>query len=116
MLVNYIREHHLAHGVAKADSYSITMYILASMLVLGFVCNALIRPVAQKYFMTDSELAEERRLAHDRDVHVETGTGAIAVNNAATNPALVLGAWLAVGIPPRMGISMTLQKALILFK
>ncbi len=116
VLVNYIREYQLAHGVAKADSYSITMYILASMLVLGFICNALIRPVASKYFMTDSELAEERRLAHDRYVHAEVGTGAIAVSNAATNPALVLGAWLAVGVPLAWGISMTLQKAVILFK
>src|SRR5438128_5915816 len=40
VLVNYIREYQLAHGVAKADSYSITMYILASMLIVGFLCNA----------------------------------------------------------------------------
>lgn len=116
VLVNYIREYQLAHGVAKADSYSITMYLLAGMLVLGFICNALIKPVAAKYFMTDDELEAERKLAHDRSVQAEVGTGGAAVSNAATNPALVWGAWLAVGIPLTWGVAMTLQKAVVLFK
>lgn len=39
VLVNYIREYQLAHGVAKADAYTITMYIMAALLLAGFVCN-----------------------------------------------------------------------------
>ena len=35
------------------------LYILAGLLVLGFICNLLVRPVADKYFMTDAELAAE---------------------------------------------------------
>ena len=35
------------------------------MLVLGFICNLLVRPVADKYFMTSDELEAERRRAHD---------------------------------------------------
>ena len=116
VLVNYIREYQLAHGVARADSYSITMYLLAGMLVLGFICNALIKPVAAKYFMTDDELSAERKLAHDRSVQAEVGMGGAAVGDATTNPALVWGAWLAVGIPLTWGVAMTLQKAVVLFK
>ena len=45
-LVNYIREYEIAHGVAKADAYTTTMHIMAGLLCVGFVCNLLVRPVA----------------------------------------------------------------------
>jgi MFS family permease len=45
VLVNYIREYQIAHGVAKANAYSVTMYLMASLLVVGFIANALVRPV-----------------------------------------------------------------------
>jgi hypothetical protein len=45
VLVNYIREYEIAHGVAKADAYTMTMHIMAGLLVIGFVCNLLVRPV-----------------------------------------------------------------------
>ena len=115
VLVNYIREYQLAHGVAKADSYTITMYILAGMLVLGFICNALVRPVADKYFMTDDELATERKLAHDRAVAAEVGGGAAATSEASS-PIVVLLAWAAVGIPLAWGVMITFEKAVVLFK
>ena len=45
VLVNYIREYRIAHGVAKADAYGLTMYVMAGLLVVGFVANLAIRPV-----------------------------------------------------------------------
>jgi MFS family permease len=45
VLVNYIREYQIAHGVAKANAYSVTMYIMAGLLVIGFVANFLVKPV-----------------------------------------------------------------------
>lgn len=65
VLVTYIREFQIERGVPAAEAYNVTMYILAGLLFVGFVCNALIRPVADKYYMTDEELAAERRLAHE---------------------------------------------------
>jgi MFS family permease len=47
-LVNYIREYQIAHGVAKAASYNTTMYIMAALLLVGFVCNALVRPLGDE--------------------------------------------------------------------
>ena len=35
VLVNYIREYQIAHGVAKADAYTVTMYIMAGLLIVG---------------------------------------------------------------------------------
>jgi hypothetical protein len=49
MLVNYIREYEIAHGVAKADAYTTTMHIMAGLLVVGLVCNLLVRPVDERH-------------------------------------------------------------------
>jgi MFS family permease len=49
VLVNYIREYEIAHGVAKADAYTTTMHIMAGLLVAGFVCNLLVRPVDERH-------------------------------------------------------------------
>ena len=45
VLVNYIREYRIAHGVAKADAYGVTLYVMAGLLVVGFAANLAIRPV-----------------------------------------------------------------------
>jgi MFS family permease len=52
VLVNYIREYNLSHGVPKADAYNITMYLMAGLLVVGFFCNLFIRPVDDRHHMT----------------------------------------------------------------
>src|SRR6202043_862232 len=39
VVVNYIREAQIAAGVPRDAVYDFTMYILAGMLVLGFICN-----------------------------------------------------------------------------
>ncbi|MFN8572681.1 MAG: OFA family MFS transporter [Gemmatimonadaceae bacterium] len=45
VLVNYIREYQLSHGVPKAEAYSVTMEVMAALLVLGFLCNWMVRAV-----------------------------------------------------------------------
>jgi len=49
VLVNYIREYQIANGVPKADAYTATMYIMAGLLVVGFVANLLVRPVDPRH-------------------------------------------------------------------
>jgi len=46
VLVNYIREYQLDRGVPAAQVYSVTMYVLAGLLVIGFFCNLAVTPVA----------------------------------------------------------------------
>jgi MFS family permease len=58
VLVNYIREFQIEQGVAKADAYNITMYIMAGILAVGFICNMLIRPVHAKHHMRHDEFDE----------------------------------------------------------
>ncbi len=112
VLVNYIREYQLSVGVAKADAYDITLYILAGLLVVGFICNALVKPVAAKHFMTDAELAAERAIGNDNAV--QTAANLEWTADPKSKP-LVIAAWLAVGIPLAWGIWVTLLKTVVLF-
>src|SRR5580658_5506960 len=57
VVVNYIREAEIAAGLPRDSVYDVTMYILAGMLVLGLVCNALVRPLKDKWFMKPEEVA-----------------------------------------------------------
>ncbi|HEY8256110.1 MAG TPA: OFA family MFS transporter [Gemmatimonadales bacterium] len=63
VLVNYIREYQLDRGVPAADAYNVTMYVLAGLLAAGFFCNLALGPVAERYYMSDQELAAERGTA-----------------------------------------------------
>ena len=57
VVVNYIREYQINAGVPRAQVYDFTMYILAGMLVVGFICNLMIKPVDQRWYMKDEEVA-----------------------------------------------------------
>jgi MFS family permease len=55
VLVNYIRAHEIAHGVATANAYNVTMYLMACLLVIGFFCNLFIRPVDERHHMSAAQ-------------------------------------------------------------
>ncbi|UZE18328.1 OFA family MFS transporter [Pseudomonas sp. B21-054] len=112
VLVNYLREYQLSIGVERAAAYDITLYILAGLLVLGFLCNLMVRPVADKYFMTDAELAAEQALGHDKGAD---STTSLEWKAAPGTKPLAIAAWLVVGIPLAWGVWVTLQKTAVLF-
>jgi MFS family permease len=58
VLVNYIREYQIDRGVPNAQAYNVTMYVLAGLLVIGFVCNLAVRPVDERYHMAADDLAD----------------------------------------------------------
>ena len=58
VLVNYIRQYNLDHGIPKAQAYNVTMYLMATLLVVGFLCNALIRAVHERHHMPDRDEAD----------------------------------------------------------
>jgi MFS family permease len=60
LLVNYIREYQIHHGVPAAQAYNVTMYLMAGLLVIGFFCNLAVRPVAERHYMTEEALSLER--------------------------------------------------------
>ena len=116
VVVNYIREYQLERGLPAAQAYNVTMYILAGFLVLGLVCNLLVKPVADRHFMSDAELAAERAKAHERVAASPAGAVAAVSRAESGSYVKVTLAWLAVGIPLLWGVWMTLTKALPLFR
>jgi MFS family permease len=56
VLVNYLREYQIEHGVAKADAYTTTLYIMAGLLAIGFICNLLMREVHDGHYMKHDEV------------------------------------------------------------
>ena len=60
VLVNYIREYQIERGVPNAQAYNVTMYVLAGLLVVGLICNLMVKPLDERYYMTTDELANAR--------------------------------------------------------
>ena len=110
MVIAAVRETQLSAGVANRLVYDRTLYLMAGLLMVGLICNLLVRPVKESVTMTDAELAAERARSHEDIVagHAESaargGFGGVGVL-----------AWLAVGIPFLIGLSIALQKAAALF-
>ena len=109
VVVNYMREYQLGLGIPRDQVYNQTMYILVGMLVIGLICNWLVRPVADKHFMTEAELAEEKRLAHDKAQ--ASAAGPVTMTFHQTPVVWVALAWLAVGVPLAWGVYRTLLSA-----
>jgi len=53
-LVSYIGKYQTDHGVPKAHQYDLTLYIMAGLLVVGLICDLLVRPVDAKYHDRES--------------------------------------------------------------
>ena len=106
-VIGYIRDAQIAAGVERAQVYDRTLYILASFLVVGFVCNALVRPVATKWLMSDPVPQKgAARAATGQSFGIGLGGG---FSVGATL------AWLAVGAPILWGVYQTLQSAVKIF-
>jgi MFS family permease len=116
VVVNYIRESQLAHGVPPDQAYNITMYVLAAMLIGGFLCNLLVRPVREHHYMTDEQLASERAKAHEQVVAERSAPVLAGSAAGASSRALLIAAWTAIAIPLVWGVWITLSKSLALFR
>jgi hypothetical protein len=92
------------------------MYVLAGMLLLGLLCNLLIRPVDPKHHMTEEQLANERDASGARTSSSAGTAAANLTTDSASSGALLLLAWVAVAIPLAWGAWLTLSKALVFFK
>ena len=49
ILVNYIRQAQIDHGVPKDQAYNVTMYIMAGLLVIAFFANLAVKPVSAEH-------------------------------------------------------------------
>jgi MFS family permease len=111
VVVNYIREFQINAGIPREQVYDFTMYILAGMLVLGLIANSRVKPLADKWFMSDADVAALQA----KSAAAQAGpTGSLGIGKGGLDAKAGL-AWAAVGIPILWGVWMTLQKTAALF-
>ena len=102
-LISALRDFEIGAGVPRERVYDVTLYILAGLLVVGFVANLLIRPVAARWWMPPDAAVRGTTAGESFGI----GRGGLTV------PAGL--AWACVGLPIAWGCWLTLQQALILF-
>jgi MFS family permease len=101
VLVNYIREAEIAAGVPRQQVYDFTMYILAGLLVLGLIANALVKPLPARWFMSAQQIPNPKPQ--------------IPRSKARAGDFRAALAWTAVGVPLAWGTWVTLTQAFVLF-
>ncbi len=111
VIVNYMRDYQLGLGIPREQVYNQTMLILAGLLGIGLVCNLMIRPVADQWFMSAEELAQEKQIEMEHHRHEEEEVGQAVDIESPSHPALVYLAWSMVLLPLSWGIYKTLVNA-----
>ncbi len=105
VLVSYISQRATAAGVVRMAIYDQTLYVMAGLLAVGLVANLLVRPLAQRWFMTGSELAAAQDRGAAPGPHGTTSHG-IGLGGLS---ASVVAAWSCVLLPIAWGLYMTLS-------
>ena len=114
VVVNYMHDTRLEANIPFDQIYAPIFMVLAGLLVVGFIANLLVKPVDEKYYMTNAELEAERKLAHEKSMTANVDKS-VSDSQAASHPVLVVIAWALVLIPISYGIWSTVQKAWGLF-
>jgi len=112
LLVGYVRDAQLQAGVERSLVYDRTMYILVGLLVIGLICNLLVRPVADKWHLTKEEAARLQAESAENEAAVQHGSYGIGTGGLDVSAALF---WAFVSVPLLWGVWMTLQSAVKIF-
>ncbi|MGA7803115.1 OFA family MFS transporter [Bradyrhizobium sp.] len=112
LLVGYIRDAQLKAGIDRALVYDRTMYILAGLLIVGLICNFLIKPVDDKWHLSEAEVARLQADSAKSEAAIQHGSFGIGKGGLDTKAALF---WIVVGIPLIWGVWKTLDSAIKIF-
>jgi hypothetical protein len=107
VLVNYLHDSRVAEGVPRDHVYDAIFYVLTGLLVAGLIANALIRPVAETWFIR-APSENEPHAAKPRTSAFGIGYGGLDAQAAI--------AWALVGVPLAWGVYMTLLSAVKIFQ
>jgi MFS family permease len=56
LIVNGILDHYVKNHLAKQDAYPLILHIMTGLLIVGFLANLLVRPVADRFWMKEQNL------------------------------------------------------------
>src|SRR5262245_52236480 len=113
VVVNYIREAQLAAGVPRSHLYDFTMYILCGMLIIGLICNFLVKPVNPKWYMSEDEVLKLQAAGAKSAAGALSGSFGIGKGGLDWKAAVF---WAFVGVPLAWGVWITLKSAAALFQ
>jgi MFS family permease len=110
VIVNYLHDTRIAQGIPRDHVYDLIFYVLSGLLYVGFVCNALVRPVNPKWHMKeDGAMHPVAKVARIRaNVSFGIGRGGFDVKTAL--------AWSAVAIPLAWGVWKTMENTVKIFQ
>jgi MFS family permease len=64
LIVNGILDHYVENHMNKEDAYPLILHIMSCLLVIGFLADLMVRPVAEKYWLKDKNLVYADGPAH----------------------------------------------------
>ena len=64
LIVNGILDHYIANKLPKQQAYPLILHIMSGLLAVGFIANLLVRPVAEKHWLTGKEVLIPETAAH----------------------------------------------------
>src|SRR5262249_34384228 len=108
VVVDYIREVQLSAGLPRDQLYNTTMYVLCGMLVMGLICNYLVKPVNPKWYMSQEEVAKLQ--AANARTAATTPSGSFGIGKGGLDVQAAIF-WAFVGIPLTWGIWTTFSHA-----
>ena len=86
VIVNYMHDSRKAAGIAPDQLYHPIFYVLAGLLVAGFMANLLIKPLDKKWFMSK----EEVEALQTKSAVVRTGAATRSQGTEETRPGISL--------------------------
>ena len=113
LIIAVIRDMQISAGVPRAEAYSMTLYIMAIFLIIGFICAILVRPVHSRHYMTEEQMRESMAKL-DSKIEALQDAGAMPTQKPTT-PIKLVAAWIFVGVPLAYGVYQTFLQTIKMF-
>ncbi len=113
VLVNYIRQIQIDNGIPAAQAYSITMYIMAALLLVGLACNALVKAVHEKHH---DQTVKQAAHSGNPDEETAISDAYLAAEEISHGGFNVWWRWALVAMPLAYGVIMVFVKVMDLFR
>ena len=117
-VIVHVRDAQIAAGVPKTQVYNAVLYIMVGILALGFICNALVRPVHEHWLMKKGGQAgplNQAGIAAARGQGIAAPVAAPAISSQGIGLGSLTGAalvpWLIVAVPVAWGFYKALLSA-----
>jgi hypothetical protein len=59
-----VLDHYKAAGLNRMDGYRVVLHIMVGLLVVGFIANLLVKPVAERFWLKDTPAKQPAAVAH----------------------------------------------------